>query len=65
MLFRVSKLLVNTAHFKNNSQIQIEDNYPQMRTAPAARRYRPRPREPRLCGGVMVEGMTLGGLIPP
>ena len=28
MLSRVSKLLVNTAHFVNNSQIQIEDNLP-------------------------------------
>jgi hypothetical protein len=51
---RVRKLLVNTAHFKNNSQIQIEDNCSQMRHSAAARRYRP--REPRLRGGVMVEG---------
>jgi len=28
MLFRVSELLVNTAHFANNSRIQIEDNLP-------------------------------------
>ena len=28
MLFRVSELLVNTAHFANNSPIQIEDNLP-------------------------------------
>src|ERR1700730_15044282 len=33
MLFRVSKLLVNTDHFTNNSQIQIEENCPQVRTA--------------------------------
>jgi hypothetical protein len=30
MLFRVSELLVNTAHFANNSRIQIEDDSPRL-----------------------------------
>jgi hypothetical protein len=62
MLFRVSELLVNTAHFANNSRIQIEDNLPS--NTEGTRRSAASPAPARGCAMPrrgLAEGLMAGG----